>query len=140
MTSHETRTLRAVFTVVVETKPGGDYYFDHDDFVRNVVPWIEGALDDRDDIRNVTITEAAAVSVPPPVIAPDDDGIPAGPCDRCKGSGIDPEDSYPAQGPDEYSMGEPPVLEPCRSCSLPPRNTPDDDGPPDYAYDAWCEA
>jgi hypothetical protein len=37
-------------------------------------------------------------------------------CDRCKGSGIDPEDSMPATGPTEHSMGEPPVLEPCRDC------------------------
>lgn len=56
-------TLRAVLTVTVETKPG-DYYYDHDDFVRHVVPWIEGGLDDRDDIRTVTITEQPAV--PPP--------------------------------------------------------------------------
>jgi hypothetical protein len=51
---------RAVFTVTVETKPDGDYYFDHADFVRHVGPWIEGGLDDRDDIRTVTITEQPA--------------------------------------------------------------------------------
>jgi hypothetical protein len=55
---------RAVFTVTVETKPDGDYYFDHDDFVRHVIPWIEGGLDDRDDIRGVTIAEAAVSSAP----------------------------------------------------------------------------
>lgn len=37
-------------------------------------------------------------------------------CDRCKDSGIDPEDSYPSEGPSEYSMGEPAALEPCRAC------------------------
>jgi hypothetical protein len=61
--------LTATFTVTIKTKPDGDYYFDHDDLVRNVVPWIEGGLDDRDDIAEVTITEqAAAVSaaVAPP--------------------------------------------------------------------------
>jgi len=58
--------LRAVFTVTVETKPDGDYYFDQSDFVRHVVPWIEGGLDDRDDIRTVTVVEqpAAAPSAP----------------------------------------------------------------------------
>ncbi|GAA1431748.1 hypothetical protein GCM10009601_51360 [Streptomyces thermospinosisporus] len=51
--------LTATFTVTIKTKPDGDYYFDHDDLVRNVVPWIEGGLDDRDDIAEVTITEQA---------------------------------------------------------------------------------
>jgi hypothetical protein len=51
---------RAVFTVTVETNPDGDYYFDHADFVRHVGPWIEGGLDDRDNIRTVTITEQPA--------------------------------------------------------------------------------
>jgi hypothetical protein len=59
-----TEPLRAVFTVTVETKPGGDYYFDHNDFVRHVVPWIEGGLDDRDDIRDVTIAEQPAGPAP----------------------------------------------------------------------------
>ncbi|MCX5522236.1 hypothetical protein OG342_05055 [Streptomyces bobili] len=52
------RGLRAVFTVTVETRKDGDYYFDHADLVRNVVPWLEGALEDRDDIRDVTVSEA----------------------------------------------------------------------------------
>ena len=39
-------------------------------------------------------------------------------CARCKGSGIDPEYSLPAEGPSEYSMGEPPVLEPCVDCQF----------------------
>jgi len=57
--------LTATFTVTIKTKPDGDYYFDHDDLVRNAVPWIEGGLDDRDDIAEVTITEQpAAVSAP----------------------------------------------------------------------------
>lgn len=47
--------LSATFHVTVETKPGGDYYVDHDDLVRNVQPWIEGGLDDRDDIARVAI-------------------------------------------------------------------------------------
>ena len=40
------RGFRAVFTVTVETRKDGDYYFDHADLVRNVVPWLEGALED----------------------------------------------------------------------------------------------
>jgi hypothetical protein len=59
-------SLRAVFTVTVETRPDGDYYFDHADFVRHVGPWIEGGLYDRDDIRTVTITEQPAVVLPEP--------------------------------------------------------------------------
>lgn len=31
----------------------------------------------------------------------------------CEGTGIDLYLSLPAEGPSEYSMGEPPVLEPC---------------------------
>lgn len=61
--------LTATFTVTIRTKPDGDYYFDHDDLVRNVVPWIEGGLDDRDDIAEVTITEqpaAVSAAVAPP--------------------------------------------------------------------------
>ncbi len=34
-------------------------------------------------------------------------------CLFCQGTGIDLENSYPAEGPSYYSMGEPPVLEPC---------------------------
>lgn len=52
------------------------------------------------------------------------DGADHEPCPRCKGSGIDPEDSHPAEGPSEYSMGEPPVLEPCRACQFPPETSP----------------
>ncbi|WP_331764468.1 hypothetical protein [Streptomyces anulatus] len=37
-------------------------------------------------------------------------------CARCDDSGIDPEDSHPGSGPSDYSMGEPPALEPCRDC------------------------
>ena len=40
-------------------------------------------------------------------------------CARCKGSGIDPEHSYSATGPTEYSMGEPEHLEPCIDCQFP---------------------
>lgn len=40
-------------------------------------------------------------------------------CERCKSTGVDPEDSIPAEGPSDHSMGEPPVLEPCRDCTLP---------------------
>ncbi|MGW9397288.1 hypothetical protein [Streptomyces sp. NPDC055642] len=64
--------LTATFTVTIKTKPDGDYYFDHDDLVRNVVPWIEGGLDDRDDIAEVTITEqpaAVSAAVAPPAQA-----------------------------------------------------------------------
>ncbi len=41
-------------------------------------------------------------------------------CARCKGSGIDPVYSLPAEGPSYYSMGEPDVLEPCIACQYPP--------------------
>lgn len=64
--------LTATFTVTIKTKPDGDYYFDHDDLVRNAVPWIEGGLDDRDDIAEVTITEqpaAVSAAVAPPAQA-----------------------------------------------------------------------
>lgn len=40
-------------------------------------------------------------------------------CKRCKGSGIDPEHSHPAEGPSYYSMGEPEALEPCTACQYP---------------------
>jgi len=60
----QTDRLRAVLIVTVETKPGGDYYVNHDDFVRHVGPWIEGALEDRDDIRDVTIVEQEPAVVP----------------------------------------------------------------------------
>ncbi|MET9222373.1 hypothetical protein ABZX65_26915 [Streptomyces sp. NPDC003300] len=40
-------------------------------------------------------------------------------CPRCKGSGIDPVYSYPAEGPSYYSMGEPEWLEPCIACQYP---------------------
>jgi hypothetical protein len=34
-------------------------------------------------------------------------------CILCNGTGIDEANSYPAEGPSYYSMGEPAVLEPC---------------------------
>lgn len=34
-------------------------------------------------------------------------------CLFCLGTGIDQANSYPAEGPSYYSMGEPAVLEPC---------------------------
>ncbi|MFJ3283345.1 hypothetical protein [Streptomyces halstedii] len=37
-------------------------------------------------------------------------------CERCNSTGIDPEDFDPGSGPTDYSMGEPPALEPCRNC------------------------
>jgi len=41
------------------------------------------------------------------------------PCARCRGSAIDPEDSYPGSiSPGEE---EPPALEPCRDCQFPGR-------------------
>jgi hypothetical protein len=51
------RSLRAVITVTVETRADGTYYADHGDFVRHVIPWIEGGLEDRDDIAAVTVVE-----------------------------------------------------------------------------------
>lgn len=39
------------------------------------------------------------------------------PCPRCKGSGIDPEDSSPGSWNCDYP--EPPGLEPCRDCQFP---------------------
>lgn len=59
------KPLSAVLTVTIETRDGGDYYFDHDDLMAQVIPWIEGALDDRDDIARVTI-EAQQPAVPVP--------------------------------------------------------------------------
>ncbi len=53
--------LRAVLAVTVETREGGDYYYDKGDLLRHVIPWIEGTLDDRDDIADVTITEQPPV-------------------------------------------------------------------------------
>lgn len=44
---------------------------------------------------------------------------PSEPCSRCKGSGIDPELSQPAEGPSYYSMGEPEALVPCVACQYP---------------------
>lgn len=41
------------------------------------------------------------------------------PCGRCGGTAIDPEFSYPAEGPSYYSMGEPEHLEPCIDCQFP---------------------
>src|SRR5689334_329254 len=40
-------------------------------------------------------------------------------CRRCNDSGVDPEFSYPAEGPSYYSMGEPEHLEPCVACQFP---------------------
>lgn len=51
------RSLRAVFTVTVETRKGA-FYFDRDGFALHVASRIEGALEDRDDIRDVTVVEA----------------------------------------------------------------------------------
>lgn len=48
-----------------------------------------------------------------------EEGLRQGRCQRCKGSGIDPEHSYPAEGPSYHSMGEPPHLEPCIDCQFP---------------------
>lgn len=47
--------MRVDVHVTVETRKGGDYYFDHDDLARHVTGWIEGGLDDRDDLAKVTI-------------------------------------------------------------------------------------
>ncbi len=47
--------LRAVFTVTVKTRPDGDYYVDEADLARHVKMWIEGGLEDRDDITEVTV-------------------------------------------------------------------------------------
>lgn len=64
---HDTaRSPRAVFTVTVESRQG-PAYFDRDGFVLHAVSRIEGALEDSDDIRDVTIAEA----VPADPAAPD---------------------------------------------------------------------
>ena len=42
-----------------------------------------------------------------------------GVCARCRGSAIDPEDSYP--GSITPGEEEPPALEPCRDCQFPGR-------------------
>jgi len=64
--------LTAVLTVTIKTRPGGDYYYDHDDLIANVIPWVEGSLDDRDDITEVTVTALPAVSLPPATNQTDD--------------------------------------------------------------------
>lgn len=51
--------MRLKLVVIVETE--GDYYFDPQDLKSNVIPWIEGALEDRDDVREVLITGTADV-------------------------------------------------------------------------------
>ncbi|MFJ3663130.1 hypothetical protein ACIPPM_21995 [Streptomyces sp. NPDC090119] len=56
--------LRAVLTVTVETRKNSDYYFDHDDLLANVIPWIESSLSDRDDIAKVTITAQPPTTEP----------------------------------------------------------------------------
>jgi hypothetical protein len=58
-----TEPLRATFTVTVETREGGDYYFDHDDLVANVIPWIEGGLSDRDDLTKVSVVAKAPLTL-----------------------------------------------------------------------------
>ncbi|MEV7975379.1 hypothetical protein [Streptomyces sp. NPDC086519] len=59
------RSLRAVFTVTVETKPGRDYYFDHNDLVWNAESWIESAFEDRDGIRDVAVVRHPSTGVEP---------------------------------------------------------------------------
>lgn len=51
------------------------------------------------------------------------------PCGRCKGSGIDPEDS--SSGSVWSDFPEPPALEPCRHCQFPPPAVRPDE------YDRW---
>lgn len=50
-----TEQLRAILTVTIETRENGDYYIDHDDLLAHVILWVEGSLEDRDDITKVTI-------------------------------------------------------------------------------------
>ncbi|SEO83952.1 Helix-turn-helix domain-containing protein [Actinacidiphila rubida] len=52
--------LRAVVTVTVETRPGGEYYDGPDDLARHVKMWIEEGLADRDDITQVTVQPEAS--------------------------------------------------------------------------------
>lgn len=67
----------------------------------------------------------------------------AGRCPRCKGSGIDPEDSTGAALDDHYGP-EPPALEPCRDCQFPkpgkaPRELEDDAWGSVWLYGRWRE-
>jgi len=50
-------------TLTVRIQARGDYYFDADDLAANARQWIDAALEDRDDIHTVTITEAEPVPV-----------------------------------------------------------------------------
>ncbi|WP_157868856.1 hypothetical protein [Streptomyces atriruber] len=42
--------------LIVTVDAEGDYYYNEADLVRHLTMWIEGALEDRDDIRHVAIT------------------------------------------------------------------------------------
>lgn len=72
MTNPETAALRAVLTVTVETRPDGGHYFDQADFAAHVAEWVRSALRGKHAVDQVTVAEAAAVSVPPPAPRADD--------------------------------------------------------------------
>ncbi|MFE2563103.1 hypothetical protein [Streptomyces mirabilis] len=65
MTTDPQLSLRAVFTVTVETRKGAAY-FDRDGFVLHAVSRIEGALESSDDIRDVIVVEAEPAAPVPP--------------------------------------------------------------------------
>jgi len=50
-------------TLTVRIQARGDYWDDAADLARNARAWIDAALEDRDDIHTVTISEAEPVPV-----------------------------------------------------------------------------
>ncbi len=96
MTNHETRALRAVLTVTVETRPDGGHYFDQADFTAHAMQWVKSTLRGQHAVDQVTVVDQAAelaraqaeahqyrtalegvarkaaVSVPPPATRADD--------------------------------------------------------------------
>lgn len=61
-TESATPQLSAALTVTIET--AGRAYFDRNDLIQNATHWIESALEDRDGISNVTITEVESSAAP----------------------------------------------------------------------------
>ncbi|MFD7999887.1 hypothetical protein [Streptomyces mirabilis] len=54
------RSLRAVLTVTVETRPDGGHYFDQADFTAHATEWVRAALKGQHAVDEVTIVDQAA--------------------------------------------------------------------------------
>lgn len=67
---YHTAPERHVVTATVTVTAEGDYYVDADDLGRHVDMWIQGGLEDRDDIRGVQV---AITPAPQPENAPEPD-------------------------------------------------------------------